>query len=171
VDDVVVEYIHTVPGYPRRIVGRPALVELYRPYSETMMLHRSFDLVKYHDREAGVVVLEYASEGHAVSTGAPYLNHFISAITVTDRKIIHWRDYLDPIASVRCARMAIRLLTPSLWFGARSRAHRPRCANPRSSIPQPNARQLPVGHNEIAVMAPARGTGQENAYADEPSAP
>ena len=97
-DDVVVEYIHTVPGYPRRIVGRSALVELYRPYSEAMMLDRCFDLVKYHDREAGVVVLEYASEGHAVSTGAPYVNRFISVITITDRKITRWRDYLDPIA-------------------------------------------------------------------------
>ena len=97
-DDVVVEYIHTVPGYPRRIVGRSALVVLYRPYSETMMLHRCFDLVKYHDREAGVVVLEYASEGHAVSTGAPYANRFISVITITDRKITLWRDYLDPTA-------------------------------------------------------------------------
>ena len=27
--DVVVEYIITVPGYPRRIVGREALADLY----------------------------------------------------------------------------------------------------------------------------------------------
>lgn len=97
-DDVVVEYIHTVPGYPRRIVGRSALAELYRPYSQAMTLHRCFDLVRYHDREAGVVILEYASEGHAVPTGAPYLNRFISVITITDRKITRRRDYLDPIA-------------------------------------------------------------------------
>ncbi len=97
-DDVVVEYIHTVPGYPRRVVGRSALVELYRPYSEIMQLHRCFDLVKYHDREADVVVLEYASEGLAVATGAPYTNRFISVITITDRRITHWRDSLDPIA-------------------------------------------------------------------------
>jgi ketosteroid isomerase-like protein len=37
-------------------------------------------------------------EGHAVSTGAPYVNRFISVITITDRKITRWRDYLDPIA-------------------------------------------------------------------------
>ncbi len=97
-DDVVVEYVHTVPGYPRGIVGRSTLVDLYRPYSETMMLQRCFDLAKYHDREAGVVILEYACEGHAVSSGEPYLNRFISVITITDRKITHWRDYLDPIA-------------------------------------------------------------------------
>src|ERR1700690_430822 len=53
--DVVGEYIHTVPRFPRKIVGRSALVELYRPYSDAMMLTRCFDLARYHDREAGVV--------------------------------------------------------------------------------------------------------------------
>ena len=45
-----------------------------------------------------MVVLEYASEGHVVPTGAPYANHYISVLTIVDRKITHWRDYLDPLA-------------------------------------------------------------------------
>ena len=36
--------------------------------------------------------------GTVASTGARYLNRFISVITVKDRKIVHWRDYLDPLA-------------------------------------------------------------------------
>jgi len=43
------------------------------------------------------VTLEYASEGRAVATGRPYGNHYISVVTIKDRKIIHWRDYLDPL--------------------------------------------------------------------------
>jgi ketosteroid isomerase-like protein len=30
--------------------------------------------------------------------GAPYANHYISVLTIVDRKITSWRDYLDPIA-------------------------------------------------------------------------
>jgi ketosteroid isomerase-like protein len=30
-EDVVFEYIVTVPGYPRRVAGRQAVAELYRP--------------------------------------------------------------------------------------------------------------------------------------------
>jgi ketosteroid isomerase-like protein len=44
------------------------------------------------------VILEYTLHGTVVSTGAPYVNRFISVITVKDRKIVHWRDYLDPLA-------------------------------------------------------------------------
>jgi ketosteroid isomerase-like protein len=36
--------------------------------------------------------------GTVVSTGAPYVNRFVSVVTIKDRKIVHWRDYLDPLA-------------------------------------------------------------------------
>lgn len=43
------------------------------------------------------VVLEYASEGEVVATGYPYSNNYVSVITLRDRKVSHWRDYLDPL--------------------------------------------------------------------------
>ncbi len=36
--------------------------------------------------------------GQAVQTGRTYDNHFVSVITIKDRKVTHWRDYLDPVA-------------------------------------------------------------------------
>jgi ketosteroid isomerase-like protein len=97
-DDVVFDYVITVPDYPRHVVGRSAVAELYRPYGETFLLHRCFDLAVHRDRDSGVVVLEYASEGRVVTTGAPYANRYISVLTIVDRKVTQWRDYLDPIA-------------------------------------------------------------------------
>jgi ketosteroid isomerase-like protein len=97
-DDVVFDYIITVPGYPRRVVGRDAVAELYRPYGSTFSLHRCHGLRAHHDRTTGVSVLEYASQGQVVPTGAPYANHYISVLTIAGRKITHWRDYLDPVA-------------------------------------------------------------------------
>jgi hypothetical protein len=73
-DGVVFEYVITVPGYPRHVEGRSAVAQLYRPYGDTFVLQRCFDLAVHHDRASGVVVLEYASE------------------------VTRWRDYLDPIA-------------------------------------------------------------------------
>ena len=34
----------------------------------------------------------------AVPTGNAYRNRYISVLSITDRKIAHWRDYLDPLA-------------------------------------------------------------------------
>lgn len=97
-EDAVFEYIITVPEYPRLVKGRSAVAELYRPYGNTFDLERCFDLAVHHDQNTGVVVLEYTSQGTIVPTGAPYQNHYISVLTITDRKITHWRDYLDPLA-------------------------------------------------------------------------
>jgi ketosteroid isomerase-like protein len=97
-DEVVFDYIITVPTYPRHVVGRAAVAELYRPYGEMFALNRCFDVAVHRDRETGVVVLEYASEGRVVGTGADYSNRYVSVLTITERKVTRWRDYLDPIA-------------------------------------------------------------------------
>jgi ketosteroid isomerase-like protein len=97
-EKVIFDYIITVPGYPRRVEGRSAVAELYRPYGSMIVLDQCYDLAVHHDIKTGVVVLEYASEGRVVSTGAPYANRYISVVTITDRKVTHWRDYLDPVA-------------------------------------------------------------------------
>jgi uncharacterized protein len=97
-DDITVEYVVTVPGYPSRVEGRAAVAELYRPYGTMIILDRCFDLAVYHDAAKGVVVLEYASEGRATGTGNPYQNRYISVLTLRDREVVHWRDYLNPLA-------------------------------------------------------------------------
>ncbi len=95
-EDVVFEFIITVPAYPRRIAGRDNLIDLYRGYHKAFFLDRCFDLRTHRDDDS-TVTLEYASEGRAVATGRPYSNHYVSVVTIKDRKITHWRDYLDPL--------------------------------------------------------------------------
>jgi uncharacterized protein len=97
-EDVIFDYIITVPDYPRHVEGRTAVAELYRPYGNVIVLDRCFDLAVHHDTQTGVVVLEYASEGRVVSTGAAYQNRYISVLTITKGKVSQWRDYLDPLA-------------------------------------------------------------------------
>lgn len=97
-EEVVFEFVITVPGYPHRVEGRRAVAELYRPYGTRFFVDRCYDLRAYRDPVAGVVVLEYAIQGRFLPTGAPYANRFVSVLTILDRKIARWRDYLDPIA-------------------------------------------------------------------------
>jgi ketosteroid isomerase-like protein len=92
-EDVVVEYVITVPGYPRRVAGRQAVAELYRPYGAMIVLDRCYDLAVHNDQVTGVV-----AQGRVVATGAAYSNRYISVLSIVDRKVAHWRDYLDPLA-------------------------------------------------------------------------
>jgi ketosteroid isomerase-like protein len=96
-EDVVFEFVITVPDYPRHVVGRDNLIELYRGYGSTFFLDRCYDLRVHRSDATSTVVLEYASEGKVVGTGYPYSNRYISVITLKDRKVSQWRDYLDPL--------------------------------------------------------------------------
>ncbi len=48
----------------------------------------------------GVVILEYEIQGNAVGSGKLYENRFISVVTIEDRKIVGWRDYMDSLAAM-----------------------------------------------------------------------
>jgi ketosteroid isomerase-like protein len=37
--------------------------------------------------------------GKILSTGLSYDNRIISVITIGNRKIVHWRDYMDSLAA------------------------------------------------------------------------
>ncbi len=50
-------------------------------------------------RDSRVVILEYEVHGTILSSGASYDNRLISVIMIENRKIIHWRDYMDSLAA------------------------------------------------------------------------
>jgi uncharacterized protein len=96
-EDVVFDFVITVPGYPRHVVGQDNFIELYRGYGATFFLDRCYDLRVHHSPATSSVVLEYSSQGKVVTTGYPYSNRYISVAIIKDRKVSEWRDYLDPL--------------------------------------------------------------------------
>lgn len=97
-DDVVFEYVISVPGYPKRVEGRQNIVDLYSDYDSFLAVRGADNLRVYRDTVASVAILEYEVHGESVQTGNPYDNRFVSIITIRDGKVTRWRDYLDPVA-------------------------------------------------------------------------
>jgi uncharacterized protein len=98
-EDAVFEFLYEFPGWPRTIKGRANLMTQYAGYGDNIRLHAADKLVVHHAKTGGIVILEYQVHGTVLATGAPYNNRFVSVITVGDRKIIHWRDYMDSLAA------------------------------------------------------------------------
>jgi uncharacterized protein len=94
-EDAVFEFLYRFPGFPAKINGRKKYMEWFGGYS--MVLHSADNLVVHKSTVPGVIVLEYAVHG-LTPAGKPYNNRFCSIITIKDRKIIHWRDYMDSLA-------------------------------------------------------------------------
>ena len=96
-EDVVFDFVITVPGYPRNVVGRGSVIELYRGYGATFFLDSCYDLRVHYSEATSSAVREYSSAGRVVATGFPYSNRYISVVAIKDRKVAGWRDYLDPL--------------------------------------------------------------------------
>lgn len=94
-EDAVFEFLYKFPGFATRINGRKAYMDWFGGYS--MKLYSADHLVVHKSTEPGVVILEYEVHGFTPNN-KPYDNRFCSIITLKDRKIIHWRDYMDSLA-------------------------------------------------------------------------
>src|SRR5262245_29540296 len=98
-EDALFEFLYDIPGWPRIIRGRAGLVDLFSGYGVSIRLHSSDGLVVHRSQIPRVVILEYEVHGRIVATGVPYDNRFISVITIENKKIVHWRDYMDSLAA------------------------------------------------------------------------
>ena len=99
-DNAIFEYRYIVPGWPQRVDGREVLMALYAGYGNNILLHGADGLVVHKSQDPRVVILEYDVHGKIVRTGATYDNRFISVITIMNRKIVYWRDYMDSLAAM-----------------------------------------------------------------------
>jgi ketosteroid isomerase-like protein len=87
-DDAVFEFRYIFPGWPLRIDG------------DNIVLRRADALVTHRSQDPRVVIIEYEVHGKILRTGASYDNRFISVVTIEDRKIVQWRDYMDSLAAM-----------------------------------------------------------------------
>ena len=68
-------------------------------YVENIELHSADHLVTHKTNDGRVIVIEYEVHGTILATGVKYDNRFCSIIRIENRKIAHWRDYMDSLAA------------------------------------------------------------------------
>lgn len=98
-DQTIYEVLYEVPGWPRIIKGRTDLMAAFRSYVDNIALRSADKLVVHKTDEGTVVVIEYEVHGAILATGVKYDNRFCSIVKIENRKIAHWRDYMDSLAA------------------------------------------------------------------------
>lgn len=98
-DDIVYEVLYDVAGWPRIIQGRADLMARFRDYCDNIELRSADELIVHKTDDGRIVVIEYEVHGTILATGVKYNNRFCSIIRIENRKIAHWRDYMDSLAA------------------------------------------------------------------------
>ena len=97
--NIVYEVRYEVAGWPRVINGRADLMEKFKGYCELIELRSADRLIVHTADEARVVVMEYEVHGSILASGVRYDNRFCSIVELANRRIAHWRDYMDSLAA------------------------------------------------------------------------
>ena len=100
-DDASFDFRYRFPGWPRKVKGRAKFISLFSGYGNNIKLRSADNLVVHHVQGGNIVILEYEVHGKVLSNGLSYDNRFISVITIKNRKIVHWRDYMDSLDTWR----------------------------------------------------------------------
>lgn len=98
-DEIVYEVLYNFPGWPRVIKGKTDLMAAFEGYCEAMELHVADHLTTHAADDGKVIIIEYEVHGTVLPTGVSYNNRFCSIIRIADRKIAHWRDYMDSLSA------------------------------------------------------------------------
>jgi ketosteroid isomerase-like protein len=97
-DDIAYEVLYDL-GWPRIIKGRADLMEAFQGYGDYIKLRSADNLIAHKADDGRTLVIEYEVHGTILATGVKYDNRFCSIIKIENRKIAHWRDYMDSLAA------------------------------------------------------------------------
>jgi ketosteroid isomerase-like protein len=98
-ENAIFEFVYNIPGFTNKIEGREAYMDWFGGY--TNVLYSANNLRVYKSTQPkNVIILEYEVHGIVPETGKAYNNNFCSIITIENRKISHWRDYMDTLAVI-----------------------------------------------------------------------
>jgi len=100
-DDFVMEFPYARPGMPTRVEGRPAVLAHLVKVGGDVSVDSASNLAVHETTDPEVVILEFDGHGRSVKTGEPYEQRYISVIRARGGKIVHFKDYWNPIQGLK----------------------------------------------------------------------
>jgi ketosteroid isomerase-like protein len=99
-EDGILDFPYGPADFPKQVKGKKELYE----YMKNFPLHFkvAFENLHFHGTEdPTLVIAEFTSNGHALATGKPYLQKYISVVTTTpEGKISRYVDFWNPMVAL-----------------------------------------------------------------------
>lgn len=98
----VLEFPYPPPGVPSRFVGHHELYEHMKDFPKQFDVRFS-GLTFHGTTDPELVIAEFVGEGRGVVTKRPFHQVYISVVRFRDGRIVHFRDFWNPLATIRAA--------------------------------------------------------------------
>ena len=100
-DDAVMEFPFAPSTVPKRVVGKPAIVEYVNTLAGQFTFERFGEPSVQTTADPDLVVAEFEALGRHNATGEIYDQHYVSFIHTRGSYIVHYREYWNPLVFLR----------------------------------------------------------------------
>lgn len=100
-EDFVMEFPYARPGMQRRIEGREAVVAYLMTVAGNVSVDTVDNVVVHETGDPEVVIVEFEAHGRALRVDEPYDQRYISVIRARGGRMIHYKDYWDPLQGLK----------------------------------------------------------------------
>ncbi|KTE02770.1 hypothetical protein ATE68_06920 [Sphingopyxis sp. H038] len=103
-DDGVMEFPYAPPGLATRLDGKAAIAQHLEGLADMIAFDRMSEPTVHATTDPDVTIVEVEGFGRGVTTGESYDQRHISVIQTDAGRIVHYRDYWNPLVVVRALR-------------------------------------------------------------------
>ena len=100
-EDFVMEFPFARPGMQTRIEGRTAVLTYLMTVGQGISVDSVSNVVVHDTTDPDVVIVEFDGHGRSLKTDEPYEQRYISVIRTRDGRIVHYKDYWNPIQGLK----------------------------------------------------------------------
>ena len=100
-EDFVMEFPYARPGMQLRIEGREAVLAYLMTVAGSVSVDTIDNVVVHEPADPEVVIVEFEAHGRAVKVDEPYYQRYISVIRTHGGRMIHYKDYWNPIQGLK----------------------------------------------------------------------
>ncbi|MDV3249845.1 nuclear transport factor 2 family protein [Devosia sp. BK] len=102
-DDVVMEFPYALPDMVKRVDGKEALRAYLKNVGDMITIDALDNVAVLRTEDPDVTIVEFEGVGTVKASGKPYEQRYISVIRTRQGKIVHYKDYWNPVALMTTA--------------------------------------------------------------------
>jgi ketosteroid isomerase-like protein len=102
-DDVVMEFPYALPDMVKRVDGKEALRAYLKNVGDMITIDALDNVAVLRTEDPDVTIVEFEGVGTVKATSKPYEQRYISVIRTRQGKIVHYKDYWNPVALMTTA--------------------------------------------------------------------
>jgi uncharacterized protein len=100
-EDFVMEFPYARPGMQTRIEGRAAVVTYLVSVMGAVSVDTVDNVIVHETGDPEVVIIEFEGHGRALKVDEPYDQRYISVIRTRGGRMVHYKDYWNPIQGLK----------------------------------------------------------------------